>query len=248
MRIAWHPIKEHPNYEINRLGQIRSSKTGQILKPFDDNRGYLRVTLDGKNYKVHILVVIQFVPKPVSSFPLVVNHISGNKHDNRASQLEWVTQSENIKHAWEHGLIRRQKKMKIKLIDFGGAKPVRAHWNDAGADVICPKAMTVNPGDVLKIPLGFGVELPDGLAGFVFPRSSLSAKGIACELPPVDSGYRGEIHAIVSNVGNKTYNIARGERIGQLVIMPVVIPEFVDELTDERGTGAFGSSGRGGVV
>jgi len=69
----------------------------------------LRVTMEGKNYKVHILVANQFIPKPVSSLPLVVNHIGGDKHDNRASQLEWVTQSENIKHAWEHGLIRRQK-------------------------------------------------------------------------------------------------------------------------------------------
>ena len=80
MRIKWYVIKDHPNYELNRLGQVRNRRTGKILKPFDDRRGYLRVTLDGVNVKLH---------------------------DPRASQLEWVTQSENIKHAWDTGLIKR---------------------------------------------------------------------------------------------------------------------------------------------
>ena len=66
--------------------------------------------------------------------------------------------------------------MKVRLIDFGGIIPTRAHYNDAGADVYCDKNYTVYPGDILKIPLGFGLELPDGLAGFIFPRTSLSAQ------------------------------------------------------------------------
>lgn len=134
--------------------------------------------------------------------------------------------------------------MKVKLIDFGGRIPTRAHYNDAGADVYCNKEYTVYPGDVLKIPLGFGLELPDGLAGFIFPRTSLSAQGIVCELPPVDSGYRGEIHAIVSNVSNSPRVIAKGDRIGQLVLLPITVPEFVTDLGESRNTGAFGSSGR----
>ena len=128
--------------------------------------------------------------------------------------------------------------MKVKLIDFNGRAPVRAHDNDAGAD-----AQTIYPGQVYKLPLGFGLELPAGLVGFVFPRSSLSARGIVCELPPIDSGYRGEIHAVVTNVSNDGYDIKEGERIGQLVILPVVTPEFTYEKSAERGTGAFGSTG-----
>lgn len=65
-----------------------------------------------------------------------------------------------------------------------------------------------------------------------------------CELPPIDSGYRGEVHAIVSNVGGDGYDIKKGDRIGQLVIMPVVIPEFTYDEGVARGSGAFGSSGR----
>ena len=115
--------------------------------------------------------------------------------------------------------------MKIKLIDFGvpeEQRPYRPHGNDAGADVYMPYDCTLQPGEIAKIPLGFGIEVPDGYAGYVFPRSSMAAKGLVCELPPVDSG----------------------SRIGQLVITPVVIADFVTELGEQRGTGAFGSTGK----
>lgn len=134
--------------------------------------------------------------------------------------------------------------MQIKLIDFGGKAPTRAHYNDAGADVYAPSSITINPGDICKLPLGFGLELPNGMVGYIFPRSSLSSKGIVCELPPIDSGYRGEIHAIISNVSNKPYKIEKGDRVGQLVIMPVIIANFSVDSNEERGIGAFGSSGQ----
>ena len=86
--------------------------------------------------------------------------------------------------------------------------------------------------------------ITDGYAAYVFPRSSLAAKGVVCELPPVDSGYRGEIHAIVSNVGNEARTLPKDSRIGQLIIMPVVIADFVNDLGGERGKGAFGSTGK----
>ena len=136
--------------------------------------------------------------------------------------------------------------MKIRLIDFGVSKdhrPFRPHDNDAGADVYMPYDCTVQPGEIAKIPLGFGIEVPDGFAGFVYPRSSMAVKGLVCELPPVDSGYRGEIHAIISNVSNTAQTIRKDARIGQLVISPVIIADFVLEYGDRRGTGGFGSTG-----
>ena len=136
--------------------------------------------------------------------------------------------------------------MKIRRIDFGltpGHNPLRVHENDAGADVYMPYDCTIKPGDIVKIPLGFGLILPDGYAGFVFPRSSMAEKGLTCELPPVDSGYRGEIHAIISNVSNKAQTISKDTRVGQLVITPIIIADFVFDLGKERGTDAFGSSG-----
>ena len=136
--------------------------------------------------------------------------------------------------------------MKIKLIDYGVSKercPFRPHENDAGADVYVPFDCTLNPGDTVKIPLGFGLEIPDGYAGYVFPRSSLAVKGLVCELPPIDSGYRGEIHAIVSNISNIRQTIKKDTRIGQLVITPVIIADFVLALGTERGADSFGSTG-----
>lgn len=134
--------------------------------------------------------------------------------------------------------------MKVKVIDFGYKNlPYRAHENDAGADVYSTKKLVIYPHTTEKIPLGFGLELPDGLAAYVFPRSGLSSKGIVCELPPIDSGYRGEIHAIVSNVSDDPFQVEEGDRIGQLVVMPIIIADFTTEDIKERDTGAFASTG-----
>ena len=136
--------------------------------------------------------------------------------------------------------------MKIRLIDFGVTKercPFRPHENDAGADVFMPFDCRIKPGEIIKIPLGYGIEIPDGFAGYVFPRSSMALKGLICELPPIDSGYRGEIHAIISNVSNSKQTIKKDTRIGQLIIMPVVIADFVLETSKKRGADAFGSTG-----
>lgn len=135
--------------------------------------------------------------------------------------------------------------MKVKVIDFGYEHlPYRAHVNDAGADVYVREDVVLFPHETTKVPLGFGLELPDGYAAFVFPRSGLSSKGIVCELPPVDSGYRGEIHAIVSNLTTEPYQLRKGDRIGQLVITPIAIVDFITHDVKERGTGAFASTGK----
>lgn len=138
--------------------------------------------------------------------------------------------------------------MKIKVIDYGYEKlPLRAHYNDVGADVYAcfhdRSSITISPGATINVPLGLGLCLPDGYAACVFPRSGLSGIGIVCELPPIDPGYHGEIHAIVHNGGNTSFKISNGDRIGQLVIFPIVIAEFVTETGEERGENRFGSTG-----
>lgn len=141
--------------------------------------------------------------------------------------------------------------MKIKVIDFGYKNlPKRAHYNDAGADVhIClhdKQRIAIWPQQTVKIPLGLGLILPDGYMACVYPRSGLASKGIVCELPPIDSGYRGEIHAIVTNCSDTKQYFENGDRIGQLVITPVILADFIPESAPEyihRGAGAFGSTG-----
>ena len=133
--------------------------------------------------------------------------------------------------------------MEIKLIDFGHRnKPARAYSNDAGADVFSMLNAVIPPHRTQKIPLGFGLELPEGFAAFVGPRSGLSSKGISCEMAPIDSSYRGECHAIVINNTSEPYVVNKNDRIGQLIVVPIVIPTFVNETTS-RGDNGFGSTG-----
>lgn len=124
-------------------------------------------------------------------------------------------------------------KVKVNLID-GGTMPARQHYNDAGADVYTTVGVTLKPHETRRIPLGFSLELPDGFMACVFPRSGLSCDGVVCELPPIDSGYTGEVHATVSNLTDKLRKIPGGTRVGQLVIMPIVLADFVEDLGDER--------------
>lgn len=139
--------------------------------------------------------------------------------------------------------------MKVKLIDFGGVIPVRAHYNDAGMDVFAnlpTGALQLKPHAITKIPLGIGIELPDGLVAFVVPRSGLSTKsGLTTEVVPIDSGYRGEIHAIVYNATDKDIFINDAFKIAQLVVLPVVMIDFVfpGQELNERDDRGFGSTG-----
>lgn len=134
--------------------------------------------------------------------------------------------------------------MLIKIIDFGFTKyPERAHYNDAGADVFLMEDLTIKAHETIKIPLGLGLEIPDGFAGFIMPKSGLSSKGLVSQMSPIDSGYRGEIHAIVTNNSSNPITINKNQKIGQIVIFPIILAEFTSKDLEERGSGAFGSSG-----
>ena len=94
------------NYSISEDGKVFNNKTGRELKAFDGNRGYKTIYLrkDGKNHGhlLHRLLAIHFITNPENKG--FVNHKDGNKHNNDLSNLEWVTQAENNKHAFDIGL------------------------------------------------------------------------------------------------------------------------------------------------
>lgn len=134
--------------------------------------------------------------------------------------------------------------MKVKVIKFDNYKaPNRAHHNDSGADLFAAEDVALKPHSVYAVKTGVGVELPDGYDGVIHCKSGLSAKGIWASNAPIDSGYRGEIHAILHNTTDQEFQIEAGMKVGQLVIRPVLYVDFVDDLGDARDTGAFGSTG-----
>jgi dUTP pyrophosphatase len=134
--------------------------------------------------------------------------------------------------------------MEIKLIDFGGIAPSRNHYNDAGADIFTNDHAVLKPHTISKIPLGIGLEIPDGYVAFIFPRSGMSSnKGVTTEIVPIDSGYRGEIHAIVYNANDVSLILEKHTKVGQLVVFPIAIPTFSTGQKIERNEKAFGSSG-----
>jgi dUTP pyrophosphatase len=133
---------------------------------------------------------------------------------------------------------------------IAGLVPAYAHPGDAGADLHAAEAVTLGPGQRHTVPTGVSIALPDGFAAFVVPRSGLAAKhGITIVNSPgtVDAGYRGEIRVTVLNTDSSMpYDIAVGDRIAQLIVMPVTRANFipVEDLPESRrGTAGFGSTG-----
>lgn len=102
----WKKIKFNNDWEISNLGNLRHKGKQLNLEAYNDNRGYYKVKIDNHHYKIHKLVAMHFKRNPLNK--KIVNHKNGNKKDNRACNLEWCTQSENIKHAWKKGLIKRK--------------------------------------------------------------------------------------------------------------------------------------------
>ena len=128
--------------------------------------------------------------------------------------------------------------------------PAYAHPGDAGADLVASESVLLEPGERALVGTGVRIALPEGYAAFVVPRSGLAAKhGITIVNAPgtIDAGYRGEIKvALLNTDAREAYQITAGDRIAQLILMPVPRARFipVDELPDSvRGAGGFGSTG-----
>jgi dUTP pyrophosphatase len=129
--------------------------------------------------------------------------------------------------------------------------PTRGHPGDAGLDLYSVEPAHLGPGERWSVGTGIAVEIPEGHAGLVLPRSGLAREhGIALVNSPglIDAGYRGEVRVLLLNTDPaETVRIEAGARIAQLVVTPVAIAEPVEAtaLSDTaRGDGGFGSTGR----
>ena len=134
-------------------------------------------------------------------------------------------------------------KMKVKLDP--GAICSRAHRDDAGLDLYATKGGWIFPKCRKTFGTGFHAMIPERYVGMLTSKSGMMSKGITSR-GTIDSGYIGEIRAVLFNHSWKFIRIKPGQKITQLVIMPIITPELelVDDLeATERGDGGFGSSG-----
>ena len=144
------------------------------------------------------------------------------------------------------------EKIAVKKLRAGAILPSFGSPEAAGADLYAclEQDVTILPGETAFIPTGLAMELPRGYAGLIYARSGLACKrGLAPanKVGVVDSDYRGEFLVALHNHGKEAQTVSAGERIAQLVITPVLIPEYVEaESLSEtsRGSGGFGSTGK----
>lgn len=142
--------------------------------------------------------------------------------------------------------------LRFKKLRPGAVLPERKTPGSAGYDLCaCIAAeFTIEPGELAIFPTGLAAEIPLGCAGMIFTRSGLGVKhgvAVANGVGVIDSDYRGEIHVGLRNSSRVPYTVSPGERIAQLIIMPVCLPEVEEaqELSQtQRGSGGFGSTGQ----
>ncbi len=127
--------------------------------------------------------------------------------------------------------------------------PHKAHATDAGFDLAIPAEQTLEPHGQMMIDLEFALEIPPGWYGQVFGRSSVFQRGMSVHPGVIDADYRGSIRLLIRNEGSEPQYLQRGERLAQLMFLPVpdvtltpVAPEALSATA--RGQGGIGSTGR----
>jgi dUTP pyrophosphatase len=140
----------------------------------------------------------------------------------------------------------RKKRMKVAKLYIDSKIPTRAYRDDAGYDLYATESVYIEPGQTVKVSVGIAASIPAGHVGFLSARSSMNARGLLTHTGIIDCGYTGELSAVFTNLTRQSQQLGQGQRIAQLVIVPIYQGE-VEEVAhlepSERGDGGFGSSG-----
>jgi dUTP pyrophosphatase len=139
-------------------------------------------------------------------------------------------------------------KVKIKKLHPNAVKPKYAKENDAGMDLVATEIISETPSQI-TYGMGLAIEIPDGMVGLIFPRSSIRNTGLTLSnsVGVIDAGYRGELQATFNKNGVKDEFYRVGDRVCQIIIVPHPIIQIVEvnELSESsRGIGGFGSTGK----
>ena len=138
-------------------------------------------------------------------------------------------------------------KIKIKKLKENAKLPKYHHLGDVGMDVYAMDTYTLVPGEHKFFYHGFAMEFPVGYTAMVVDKSGISKSGLHTMGGVFDAGYRGEYNTHLVNLSDKPYTVEEGDKVAQIVIVPVIIAELeeTDSLSEsDRGMGAFGSTGR----
>lgn len=133
------------------------------------------------------------------------------------------------------------------MLDDGAYTPIRAHRDDAGLDLRSPVDVVVKSLDSATIDTGVHVRIPENCAGLMVSKSGLNVNHDITSTGLIDSGYTGSIRVKLYNHGLEDYQVHKGDKISQLVVFPVLLPDMVlvnDLGESDRGDNGFGSSGK----
>lgn len=138
-------------------------------------------------------------------------------------------------------------KIKVKKLKEDARLPKYHHPGDIGMDLYSMETVTVKPREHYRFWHGFAMEFPEGYGAIIMDKGSISKAGLAHMGGVYDAGYRGEYNTLLVNLSDKSYTFEEGDKVSQLVIIPVVIGELeeTDTLSEStRGEGRFGSTGK----
>lgn len=137
--------------------------------------------------------------------------------------------------------------LKIKKLNPTAILPTRAHHDDAGLDLYSVEEIKIAPNSRATISTGLAFAVPSGYVGLVWDKSGVALNlGLTCLAGVLDAQYRGELKIVVLNVGSEIVEIKAGQKVAQLLIQKIELPEVVevDDLTvTDRADGGFGSTG-----
>ena len=137
--------------------------------------------------------------------------------------------------------------LKVKKLKENAKLPKYHHLGDVGMDLYSMETITVRPGEHYRFWHGFALEFPEGYAAVVMDKSSISKEGFNHMGGVFDAGYRGEYNTLLVNLSDKPYTFEEGDKVSQLVIIPVAIGTVKEvKILNEsaRGEGKFGSTGK----
>ena len=139
------------------------------------------------------------------------------------------------------------EKIDVKKVSAEATLPTRAHPDDAGMDLYALEDVIVQPGEGKMARTGVAFALPPGTVGLIGDRSSMAKKGLKTAGGVIDAGYRGEVQVVFWNLSKQEIRITRGDRMAQMLILPVQTPGVREVASLEetaRGAGGFGSTGK----